>query len=155
MRTVHPGQFPAPQLSRRRFVQGLAGSAVLLASGRGLSTGASERGRSVLTGPEFDLTIGEVPVNYTGRNRTATAVNGQVPAPLLRMRAGDEVTIRVTNRLRVRTSIHWHGMIVPADMDGVPGLSFAGIGPVSVAGPSRTIYQMHRNSIRLGIDRAT
>ena len=131
MRTVHPGQFPAPQLSRRRFVQGLAGSAVLLASGRGLSTGASERGRSVLTGPEFDLTIGEVPVNYTGRNRTATAVNGQVPAPLLRMRAGDEVTIRVTNRLRVRTSIHWHGMIVPADMDGVPGLSFAGIDPGS------------------------
>ena len=131
MRTVHPGQFPAPQLSRRRFVQGLAGSAVLLASGRGLSNGASERGRSVLTGPEFDLTIGEVPVNYTGRNRTATAVNGQVPAPLLRMRAGDEVTIRVTNRLRVRTSIHWHGMIVPADMDGVPGLSFAGIDPGS------------------------
>jgi FtsP/CotA-like multicopper oxidase with cupredoxin domain len=121
MQTVHPGQFPALPLSRRRFVQGLAGTTVLLVSGRGLSFGPSETGRAVLTGPEFDLTIGEVPVNYTGRNRTATAVNGQVPAPLLRMREGDAVTIRVTNRLPVRTSIHWHGMIVPADMDGVPG----------------------------------
>src|SRR5215831_6382582 len=131
MRTVHPGRFVAPQLSRRRFVQGLAGSAVLLASRRGLSVAPIETGRPVLTGPEFDLTIGEVAVNYTGRNRTATAVNGQVPAPLLRMREGDAVTIRVTNRLRVRTSIHWHGMIVPADMDGVPGLSFTGIAPGS------------------------
>ena len=131
MRTVHPGRFLAPQLSRRRFVQGLAGSAVLLASRRGLSFGPSDTGRAVLTGPDFDLTIGEVPVNYTGRNRTATAVNGQVPAPLLRMREGDAVTIRVTNRLPARTSIHWHGMIVPADMDGVPGVSFAGIDPGS------------------------
>jgi CopA family copper-resistance protein len=84
---------------------------------------------SVLTGPDFNLTIGETPVNYTGHRRMATAVNGQVPAPLLRMRQGDTVTIRVTNRLPVRSSIHWHGFILPADMDGVPGLSFAGIDP--------------------------
>ncbi len=70
-----------------------------------------------------------MPVNYTGANRTATAVNGQVPAPLLRMRQGDTATIRVTNRMRAPTSIHWHGMIVPADMDGVPGVSFKGIPP--------------------------
>jgi CopA family copper-resistance protein len=72
--------------------------------------------------------VGELPVNFTGKSRIATAVNGQVPAPLLRWRQGDTVTIRVTNRLSVPTSIHWHGLIVPADMDGVPGLSFSGIG---------------------------
>ena len=121
MRTVH--------LSRRHFVQGMAGSAVLLSSLRSLSLGAVQGDRSVLMGPDFDLTIEEIAVNYTGRNRTAIAVNGQVPGPLLRIREGDAVTIRVTNRLRVRTSIHWHGLIVPADMDGVPGLSFAGIDP--------------------------
>jgi CopA family copper-resistance protein len=59
----------------------------------------------------------------------ATAVNGQVPAPLLRMKQGDIVTVRVTNRLQAATSIHWHGFIIPADMDGVPGLSFTGIAP--------------------------
>jgi CopA family copper-resistance protein len=109
----------------------MAGSAVLLSSLRTLSFGAAPDDRPVLTGPDFDLTIGELAVNYTGRNRTAIAVNGQVPGPLLRMREGEAVTIRVTNRLRVRTSIHWHGMIVPADMDGVPGLSFPGIEPGS------------------------
>jgi CopA family copper-resistance protein len=90
---------------------------------------AADRSPSVLTGPHFDLTIGATPVNYTGRARIATAVNAQVPAPLLRMRQGDLVTIRVTNRLARRTSIHWHGFILPADMDGVPGLSFPGIAP--------------------------
>jgi CopA family copper-resistance protein len=113
---------------RRIFVQGLAGSALLLANGRGrlLAAGGSP---SELTGPDFQLTIDELPVNYTGSARRAVAVNGQVPAPLLRMRQGDVVTIRVTNNLREQTSIHWHGIILPADMDGVPGLSFNGIAP--------------------------
>jgi FtsP/CotA-like multicopper oxidase with cupredoxin domain len=131
MRMVLPAQMSASRLSRRRFVQGMAGSAALLSSLREFSFGATERERSLLTGPDFDLAIGELAVNYTGRNRSAVAVNGQVPAPLLRMRQGDTATIRVTNRLRVRSSIHWHGMIVPADMDGVPGVSFAGIDPGS------------------------
>jgi FtsP/CotA-like multicopper oxidase with cupredoxin domain len=56
-------------------------------------------------------------------------VNGHLPAPLLRWRQGDTVTIRVTNRLTAPTSIHWHGMILPANMDGVPGISFPGIRP--------------------------
>ena len=113
---------------RRRFVQGLAGSALVLAQGRGrlLAAGNSP---SELSGPDFHLTIDELPVNYTGAARRAVAVNGQVPAPLLRMRQGDVVTIRVTNNLREQTSIHWHGLILPADMDGVPGLSFNGIAP--------------------------
>ena len=56
-------------------------------------------------------------------------MNGQLPAPLLRWREGDVITLRVSNRLAAPTSIHWHGVVVPADMDGVPGLSFNGIGP--------------------------
>ncbi|MBV8405252.1 MAG: copper resistance system multicopper oxidase, partial [Gammaproteobacteria bacterium] len=120
-----------PRLSRRRFVQGVAGGAVLLSSVRSLSSSTARPDQPQLVGPDFDLTIGETTVNYTGRTRTATAVNGTVPGPLLRMRQGDAVTLRVTNRLRVRSSIHWHGLLLPADMDGVPGLSFAGIEPGS------------------------
>jgi CopA family copper-resistance protein len=70
-----------------------------------------------------------VPVNFTGRRTSAIAVNGSVPGPILRWREGDAVTIAVTNRLKEMTSIHWHGVRVPADMDGVPGLSFRGIAP--------------------------
>jgi CopA family copper-resistance protein len=115
--------------SRRRFVLGAAGGALLLAQGRGraLASGVAPAGEII--GPDFHLTIDELPVNFTGAARRAVAINGQVPAPLLRMRQGDDVTIRVTNNLRERTSIHWHGFIVPADMDGVPGLSFDGIAP--------------------------
>jgi CopA family copper-resistance protein len=68
-------------------------------------------------------------VNFTGASRNATVVNGQLPAPLLCWRQGDTVTLRVTNRLPAPTSIHWHGMILPANMDGVPGVSFAGVPP--------------------------
>jgi len=82
-----------------------------------------------LVGTEFDLEIVQVPVNFTGRPRLATAVNGSVPAPTLRWREGDTVTLRVHNRLDEMSSIHWHGIILPAEMDGVPGISFAGIAP--------------------------
>ncbi|HVQ34336.1 MAG TPA: copper resistance system multicopper oxidase [Lysobacter sp.] len=114
-------------LTRRRFVQGLAGTALLPA----VDSGAAPAGPNVLTGPQFDLTIDTLPVNFTGTARRAIAVNGSIPGPTLRMRQGDTVTLRVTNRLREQTSIHWHGLILPADMDGVPGLSFNGIAPGS------------------------
>ena len=120
------------QLSRRRFVQGLMLGGV--AVGLGLRAGASVvQAASVplreLRGTQFDLSIGELPVDFTGRRRVATVVNGQLPAPLLRWRQGDTVTLRVTNRLRVPSSIHWHGILLPSGMDGVPGISFAGIAP--------------------------
>ena len=115
-------------LTRRRFVQGVSGGALLLGAGSRLAD-ATAASRTELTGPEFALSIDTLPVNLTGTGRTAVVVNGQLPAPTLRMRQGDEVTISVTNKLRERTSIHWHGLIVPADMDGVPGLSFDGIAP--------------------------
>jgi CopA family copper-resistance protein len=89
------------------------------------STGSAQ----LLTGTEFNLEIGESPVNFTGSPRMATTVNGSLPAPTLRWREGDTVTIRVKNRLKEATSIHWHGIILPFEMDGVPGISFTGIPP--------------------------
>jgi FtsP/CotA-like multicopper oxidase with cupredoxin domain len=121
--------------SRRRFVQGLAGGALSAVSARQFGwTAAAEPvsaggADAMLSGTEFNLEIGALPVNLTGQPGIATAVNGRLPAPLLRWREGDTVTLRVSNRLSASSSIHWHGMIVPADMDGVPGLSFDGIAP--------------------------
>jgi FtsP/CotA-like multicopper oxidase with cupredoxin domain len=70
-----------------------------------------------------------MPVNYTGNNRQATSINGSVPAPILRWKEGDLVTLNVKNNMAVDSSIHWHGIILPTEMDGVPGLSFSGIKP--------------------------
>ena len=118
--------------SRRRFVQGLATGGAMLGLGMlnsPLWALANGEQRQVLRGTEFDLTIGEIPINFTGQTGVATAVNGQVPAPELRWREGDTITLRVTNKLDKPTSIHWHGIILPNPMDGVPGLTFAGIPP--------------------------
>jgi len=84
---------------------------------------------SNLAGSEFDLRIGETPMNFTGRPKVAYTVNGSVPAPTLRWKEGDTVTLRVANTLDEDASIHWHGIVLPANMDGVPGLSFDGIRP--------------------------
>jgi len=120
--------------SRRRFVQGLAGGALAIISARRFGWAAAADPRAVgdsgaLSGAEFNLEIGALAVNFTGQPGMATVVNGRLPAPLLRWREGDVITLRVSNRLSAPSSIHWHGIIVPADMDGVPGLSFEGIGP--------------------------
>ena len=122
--------------SRRRFVQGLAAGGAIAGLGLWpkLSWALKGVGNSnVLAGTEFDLVIGETPVNFTGRIRTAITVNGSLPAPLLRWREGTTVNLRVSNALPLgsmhghETSIHWHGILLPANMDGVPGLSFNGI----------------------------
>jgi len=122
---------PSLPLSRRRFVQGLAGGGALAALGgwRAAAATAAPAAAAELRGTEFHLEIGETPVDFTGAARVATTVNGQLPAPLLRWREGDTVTLHVTNRLREQTSIHWHGILLPTEMDGVPGLSFPGIDP--------------------------
>ncbi len=82
-----------------------------------------------VSGTRFDLEIDHTPVVIEGRRDDAITINGTVPGPLLRWREGDDVTMRVTNRLHHDTSIHWHGMLLPPDMDGVPGISFPGIRP--------------------------
>ncbi|UAW97573.1 copper resistance system multicopper oxidase [Halopseudomonas nanhaiensis] len=118
--------------SRRTFVKGLVATGLF--GGLGLWRSpvwalTSPGQPTVLAGTEFDLVIGETPVNITGNPRTALTINGTIPGPLLRWREGDTVTLRVANRLQEDTSIHWHGIILPANMDGVPGLSFHGIAP--------------------------
>ena len=84
---------------------------------------------TVLTGNAFDLAIGRSPVNFTGKTVPAYTVNGSLPGPILRFREGDDVRIRVRNTLAETSSIHWHGLLLPANMDGVPGMSFDGIAP--------------------------
>ena len=120
-------------LSRRTFVKGLAAGGAAAALARwpapAFAQGNPPASWRTLSGTEFDLRIGETPMNFTGAPRTAITVNGSVPAPLLRWKEGDTVTLRVSNTLGEDTSIHWHGMILPANMDGVPGLSFHGIRP--------------------------
>ena len=118
-------------ISRRRFVQGLALGGVAAGCGAWRGSAHAAPPMAELAGNEFDLHIGAAPLNFTGAPRIGTVVNGGVPAPLLRWREGDTVTLRVRNTLPVTSSIHWHGLIVPADMDGVPGLSFMGIAPGS------------------------
>jgi len=83
----------------------------------------------LLRGNDFNLNIGLQSVNFTGIDRLATTVNGSLPGPTLYWQEGETVTIKVTNTLNVTSSIHWHGIILPTGMDGVPGLSFAGIAP--------------------------
>ena len=122
--------------SRRQFVQGLAAGGAI--AGLGLWPKSSWALKSlgnpvVLAGTQFDLVIGETPVDFTGRVRPAVTVNGSLPAPLLRWKEGTTVNLRVSNALPEgsihghETSIHWHGIVLPANMDGVPGISFNGI----------------------------
>ena len=118
--------------TRRTFVKGLAAAGILGGMGmwRTPVWAVTSPGQpNVLSGNDFDLFIGETPVNITGAARTAMTINGSLPGPILRWREGETVTLRVRNRLKEDTSIHWHGIILPANMDGVPGLSFHGIAP--------------------------
>ena len=120
--------------SRRRFVTGLAAGSAML--GLGLNPLQSHAaswqqrlGPKVLKGQRFDLAYSQTAVNFTGSERMATAINGSVPAPVLRWREGDMVTLNLRNNMAEDTSIHWHGIILPTDMDGVPGISYDGVKP--------------------------
>ena len=124
---------PQPfSLARRRFVQGLALGAAGLGLGvnaRSLLASQGHTGAPTLSGDRFHLTLGGADVNITGKPRPATTINGSIPGPTLRWREGDTVTLKVTNLLPETSSIHWHGLLLPFEMDGVPGLSFDGIKP--------------------------
>ena len=122
--------------SRRRFVMGAAGTGLLAGLGftptlLSAAVHQARTGQPTLRGKVFDLNIAEHRVNFTGTPAMATLVNGSLPAPTLHFKQGDTVTLRVTNHLKVSTSIHWHGLILPSGMDGVPGISnnFNGIPP--------------------------
>lgn len=119
-------------VSRRRFVEGVTLGAAALSLGLPRSSHADAyKAVPEIHGPFLDLVIGEQRVNFTGQERRAITVNGSLPAPVLRFREGEELVFNVRNTLNEDTSIHWHGFILPAAMDGVPGLSFHGIHPGS------------------------
>ncbi|MDX8379992.1 MAG: multicopper oxidase domain-containing protein, partial [Gallionella sp.] len=102
-----------PSLGRRQFVKGVATAALALPFGMfSPFAWAYDAISPVLNGTTFDLEIAPLPVNFTGQASMATAVNGLLPGPVLKLKEGDSVTIRVTNRLDEMTTIHWHGIIL-------------------------------------------
>ncbi len=121
-------EFESPSLfNRRRFLRTTAAAGLLTSFG-GILPGLAQPGRrSELSGTDLDLTIAEETLRIGGRRAKGITINGVMPGPLIRLREGDDVTIRVHNQLDESTSIHWHGLILPFRMDGVPGVSFAGI----------------------------
>ena len=119
-------------LNRRGFVKGVIAGSIIASAPSSLlasKTYAKTLKCSELGGKEFYLTIDNTMVNYTGNNVLATTINGMLPAPTLKWVEGEEVTIHVKNNLQEDSSIHWHGIILPSKMDGVPGISFDGIKP--------------------------
>ncbi len=121
-------------VTRRKFVQGTIISGFAL-SGINLSADTNTAKTTLrqktteLSGTEFHLSIDKTLVNVTGNNSFATAVNSMLAGPTLRWREGDTITLHVTNNLSESSSIHWHGIILPFQMDGVPGISYDGIAP--------------------------
>ncbi len=127
-----------PQFSRRNIIT----STAALAAASSLSMPAWARGQShsssgphankgfgELSGENINLSIGDAHFMTDGRSGHAFAVNGTVPGPLIRLREGQDVRLHVTNNLVEDSSIHWHGLLLPFQFDGVPGVSFPGIKP--------------------------
>ena len=124
---------PYQPINRRHFMR-LSASLGLLTGLDGLSPAyAIEPAGQKATGGEgaepgtIDLVIRNEAVQFGNRRGHAITINGSVPGPLVRLREGRDAILRVTNGLSEGTSIHWHGLILPPGMDGVPGVSFAGI----------------------------
>ena len=123
--------FHTTSLSRRNFLRFTTGTGVAIALDQ-LIPRALQASVKQLEGeyPEIiNLTIQETKLAIGGRKATALTINETIPGQLIRLKEGQTATIKVTNKLKVDTSIHWHGIILPPNMDGVPGVSFAGIKP--------------------------
>lgn len=119
-------------MQRRTFIKGVATVSISGLVATNLKAEIKKEKidlRDTLKGNEFFLTIDYTSVNLTGKQSIATTINGQIPGPTLVWQEGETVTLHVTNYLKDSSSIHWHGIILPASMDGVPGISFEGIPP--------------------------
>jgi CopA family copper-resistance protein len=112
-----------------RLGAGLTLGGLLPRWARGATPGPAADTVPTLTGPDIDLVIADTQLMVDGRHGHATTVNGTAPGPLLRFQEGQKVRIAVRNALAEDSSIHWHGLLVPFQMDGVPGLTFPGIKP--------------------------
>ncbi|NNU17052.1 copper resistance system multicopper oxidase [Parvularcula sp. ZS-1/3] len=120
-------------LNRRHFLTGTAAAltAQSLLPAWAQSGPRGNTGLQRVTNNRFDFTIDHTPISIDGRRAPAVTVNGTLPAPLVRLQEGEDVLLRVENKLDEWSSIHWHGLLVPFEMDGVPGVSFPGIAPRS------------------------
>ena len=108
---------------------GLGGLAAIPAWARAMPHGPIRQGFDEVSGRVIDLAVGQGVIEVAGRSGHAFAVNGSVPGPLVRLKEGEAVTLHVANYLAQDTSIHWHGLLLPFQFDGVPGVSFPGIKP--------------------------
>ena len=117
---------------------GLAGAMPAWARGADILAGNARKGLDEVSGPNIDLTVARSAFAAGNRRGGAIAVNGTIPGPLLRLQEGTTVRLNVHNQLEEDTSIHWHGLLVPFQLDGVPGLSkfFAPAGGGAVFIPS-------------------
>jgi CopA family copper-resistance protein len=132
-----PPRPPIPNLSRRSLLTGAAALAAGTAQPLWARGGSLHRrhgapikaGFDEVSGAVIDLSVGAGRRVVQGRRGHGIAVNGSVPGPLIRLKEGQNVRLNVTNHLDEDTSIHWHGLLLPFHMDGVPGISFPGIKP--------------------------
>jgi len=144
------------RISRRNVLKSLAGGGAFMALSGMLpvwarSASNGNLGLSATTHSTFNLEIDKFPVRINGKASEAVGINGTLPGPLLRFREGDEITMNVMNKLKEDTSIHWHGLLVPFQMDGVPGVAFPGIKPgetftYKYAVPQSGTYWYHSHS---------
>ena len=117
-------------LLKRAVALGMLAVVERLVSGYVLAdTTANSGSQTALSGEIIDLTINEQLFILDGRSGMAMTINGTIPGPVIRLKEGQLATLRVTNRMEESTSIHWHGLLLPPAVDGVPGVSFAGIKP--------------------------
>lgn len=132
---VTPMKSTFQPLDRRRFIGVTAGLGLLAGLQHLLpayafeSTGLKSSPPGDSGASEKDLLIQEEKLRFGNRLGSAITINGTVPGPLVRLREGSDAILRVTNHLAEDTSIHWHGLLLPPAMDGVPGVSFSGIKP--------------------------
>ncbi len=143
-------------LSRRGFLRtmaqsGLATGVAGLLPSWAQSASAGNVGLTSLRGSEFHLSVDRFTAVIDGKVGNALGINGSIPAPLIRFREGDDIAIHVTNHMDSDTSIHWHGLLVPFHMDGIPGISFPGIRPGETftyrfAVPQNGTYWYHSHS---------
>ena len=120
---------PRRHLIRSTVALAAASALPVPAWARGASLSRAQNGFGELSGEDIELAIGDHHFMTGGRSGHAVAVNGSVPGPLIRLREGQNVRLHVTNNLAEDSSIHWHGLLVPFQFDGVPGVSFPGIRP--------------------------
>jgi CopA family copper-resistance protein len=117
-------------LLKRAMALGLVAAVEHLVPARAWTSAYAAAGsQAPLSGEIIDLTISEQLLRLDGRTAPAITINGTIPGPVIRLKEGQQATLRVTNRLEESTSIHWHGLLLPPEMDGVPGVSFGGIEP--------------------------